>query len=124
MASLITDKIVAVAYNEKLTNKIRKSLAGVRELEEKKMFSGITFMVDGKMCISVGNNRIMCRIDPLLHEEATAKEGCSTVTMKGRAYKGFVYVDQEAVKLKKDLEYWIALSLDFNKRAKASKKKK
>ena|SRR5438876_12360276 len=113
-----------MAYNEKLTNRIREALAGVSNVEEKKMFSGITFMVNGKMCISAGNDRIMCRIDPAVHEEAIKKKGCRTVVMKEREYKGYVYVNEEAIKSKKDLDYWIGLALDFNKRAKASKPRK
>jgi len=44
--------------------------------------------------------------------------------MKGREYKGYVYVSEEGIKTKKDLAYWITLALDFNKLAKSSKKKK
>jgi TfoX/Sxy family transcriptional regulator of competence genes len=110
-----------MAYNEKLTNRLREALTGVSNIEEKRMFSGITFMVNGKMCISAGDDRIMCRIDPAIHEEAINRKGCRTVMMKGREYKGYVYVNEESIKTKKDLDYWVGLSLDFNKRAKASK---
>ena len=44
--------------------------------------------------------------------------------MKGRQYEGYVYVSEEGFKSKKDFEYWIGLCLDFNKKAKASKKTK
>ena len=40
--------------------------------------------------------------------------------MKGREYRGWVYVDEAAVKNKRDLDYWVRLSLDYNKQAKAS----
>src|SRR6266545_3016219 len=110
-----------MAYNEKLTNRVRVALADIPDVEEKKMFSGITFMVNGKMCISVGNDRIMCRIDPSIHEKAIERKGCRTVTMKGRVYKGYVYVSEEGIKTKKDFDYWVSLALDFNKWAKASK---
>ena len=113
-----------MAYNEKLTNRIREALAHLRKVEEKKMFRGITFMVNEKMCISVGDNEIMCRIDPAIHEEVIQKKGCRTVVMKGREYKGYVYVNEDNIKAKKDLDYWVGLALDFNKRAKASKKRK
>ena len=113
-----------MAYNEKLTNRVRLALAHLPKVEEKKMFRGVTFMVEGKMCISVGDDRIMCRIDPDLHEEAIKGKGCRTVEMKGREYKGYVYVSEEGIKTKKDFDYWIGLSLDFNKKAKASPKKK
>ena len=110
-----------MAYNEKLTNRVREALTDISNVEEKKMFSGITFMVNGKMCISAGDDRIMCRIDPVIHEEVIKKKGCRTVEMKGREYKGYVYVNDKGMKTKKDFHYWIGLALDFNKRAKASK---
>ena len=113
-----------MAYNQKLYERLKRSLANIPKVEEKKMFRGITFMVDGKMCVSVSGDRIMCRIDPLLHDEAIKKQGCETVQMRGRDYKGFVYVSADAIPSKKELDYWVKLSLDFNKKAKASKKKK
>lgn len=110
-----------MAYNEKLTNRLREALAGIPNVKEKRMFSGITFMVNGKMCVSAGNDRIMCRINPLIHDEVVEKNWCRPVIMKGREYKGFVYVNEEGIKTKKDLNYWVKLALDFNKLAKASK---
>jgi TfoX/Sxy family transcriptional regulator of competence genes len=112
-----------MAYNEKLTNRVRKALKHLPKVEEKKMFSGITFMVNGKMCISVGDDRIMCRIDPVIHEEAVKKKGVRTVKMGGREYKGYIYVSEDAIKTKKEFDHWINLALEFNKIAKASKKK-
>jgi TfoX/Sxy family transcriptional regulator of competence genes len=113
-----------MAYNEKLTARIREALAHLPKVEEKRMFRGVAFMVNDKMCISAGDNKIMCRIDPSIHEEALKRKGCETVKMKGREYKGYVYVSEEGIKTKKDLDYWVHLALEFNKLAKASKKKK
>ncbi len=113
-----------MAYNEELTNKLRLALAHLPEVEEKKMFRGVAFMVEGKMCITAGDNEIMCRIDPAIHEEVIKRKGCRAVKMKGREYKGYVYITGEGIKLKKDFDYWIGLALDFNKKAKASPKKK
>ncbi len=79
-------------------------------------------MVDKKMCITAGADRIMCRINPAIHEEAIKRKGCSTVIMRGREYKGYVHVNEESIKNKKDFDYWIQLALDYNKIAKASRK--
>jgi TfoX/Sxy family transcriptional regulator of competence genes len=113
-----------MAYNEKLTARIREALAHLPKVEEKRMFRGVTFMVDDKMCITAGDNKIMCRIDPAIHEDVIKRKGCETVKMRGREYKGYVYVSEEGIKTKKDLDYWIRLALEFNKLAKSSKKKK
>jgi len=85
------------------------------------MFGGITFMVNGKMCISVGRNRLMCRIDPASHEKAIARRGAQTVKMKGRAYRGFVHVREDAVTSPRELDYWVKACLQYNTQAKASR---
>ena len=110
--------------DDSLAHRVKAALARIPEVEQKKMFGGITFMVRGKMCVSVGAERIMCRIDPALHDAALEREGCRTVVMKGRQYRGYVYVDAEAVRAKRDLDYWIGLALDYNDRAKASTRKR
>ena len=111
-----------MAYNKILTDKVRMALGNFPDIEEKRMFSGITFMVDGKMCISVGNDRIMCRIDPVIHEQAILRKACRAVIMKGREYKGYVYIQEEGLTTKEDVDYWVGLALGFNKKAKATAK--
>ena len=113
-----------MAYNEELTNKIREKIAHIPNVEEKRMFRGVVFMVNGKMCITVGDDEIMFRIDPALQEEALKKNHTRPVIMKGREYNGYIYVQENGIKAKKDFDYWIELALDFNKKAKASPKKK
>jgi len=113
-----------MAYNEFWAHRVRAALAHIPRVVEKKMFGGIAFMVNGKMCISAGKDRLMFRIDPASHEKALKRKGCRTVMMKGREYKGYVYVSEEGMKTKKDFDYWIGLALDYNKKAKASTRRK
>jgi len=108
--------------NDVLLERVRASLARVSRVEEKRMFGGVTFMVRGKMCVCAGKGRIMCRIDPALHDAAVKRKGARTVVMKGRQYRGWVYVDAAAVKTTRELVYWVRLSLDYNKQAKASRR--
>lgn len=113
-----------MAYSEKLAQRVREALVTVPNIEEKKMFRGITFMVNEKMCVSVSGDELMCRIDPALQEEVTAKNGCREMIVKGRPMKGFVYVEESVLKNRRELDYWIKLALDFNSKAKISKKKR
>lgn len=112
-----------MAYNETLAIRVREALTHLPGVEEKKMFGGLAFMVDGKMCITVGRDRIMCRINPLLHNEALKKEGASTVVMGGKNYKGYIHIKEEAIIAREDFQYWLDLALEFNKTTKASGKK-
>lgn len=112
-----------MAYNQKLAGRIKIALSHLPDVEEKRMFRGVTFMVNGKMCISVSGDELMCRVNPDLHDKLIKKTGCRPVIMKNREYKGFVYVKDETLKHKKDLDFWIGLCLEFNDKAKSSKRK-
>jgi TfoX/Sxy family transcriptional regulator of competence genes len=114
--------IIPMAYSEQLANRIRERLANLPKLEEKAMMGGLTFMVNGKMCVGIIKDELMCRIDPEFHEIAIQKPGCRTMDFTKRPMIGYVLVDDSGMKSKKDFDYWIELSLDFNKHAKASKK--
>jgi ribonuclease PH len=104
---------------EPLTIKVRKALVHMPSVEEKRMFSGIAFMVNGKLCVSVSvaKDRIMFRIDPDIHDEAIKRKASRTVIMKGHEYKGYVYVGKEGISSQEDFDYWMELALDFNKKA-------
>ena len=107
-----------------LIDHVRTALSGRVDFQEKRIFGGVTFMVRGKMCISAGTGRIMCRIDPDVHESALEREGCRTVTMKGRQYRGHVYVDGDALIAQGNLDYWINLSLEYNGKATKAPRKR
>jgi TfoX/Sxy family transcriptional regulator of competence genes len=113
-----------MAHNEKLTARVRGAQAGVSKVEEKIMFRGVLFMVEGKMCLSTGDDELMCRIDHVLHDSLIQKPGVRTLEMKGKPYIGYIKVKEEVLKTKKQLDYWVGLALEFNKKAKASPKKK
>ena len=63
------------------------------------------------------------RVDPGMHKMAIKRKGCRTMDFTNRPMIGYVLIDESGRKSKTDFDYWIGLSLDFNKRAKASKKK-
>ena len=105
-----------------LLDRVRAALKPTRRVEEKRMFGGTAFMVNGKMCVTVGKKGLLCRIDPDEHDAAVARDGASTMVMNGRSYRGYVRVDPGALETKRDLDSWIDLALDFNSRAKSSKK--
>ena len=113
-----------MAFNETLANRIRERLADHSKVEEKAMMGGLTFMVNDKMCVGIIKDEMMCRIDPEFHDKAVEIPGCRTMDFTNRPMKGYIMVDDTAMKTNKEFEYWIKLALDFNKFAKSSKKKK
>ena len=113
-----------MAYNEKLADRIRGNLSKIPNVEEKKMFGGLAFMVKDKMCINVSGENLMCRFDPELEDTISKKKGYQKVIMKGKEFKGYCYVEPAGYKTKKQFYFWINLCLDFNKVAKSSKQNK
>lgn len=114
-----------MSYNIELANKVRAALTQHPELkiEEKKMFGGNAFMVNGKMCVNVSGENLMCRFNPELLNEVSKRKGYHPMTMQGRNYKGYCYVSEDGYKSEKDFLYWISICLDYNDKAKSSKKK-
>lgn len=113
-----------MAYDPELAERIRSYLFNIPDIlvEEKKMFGGLAFMVNGKMCVNASKDRLMCRFDPSREQEISHKTGYQEVIMKGRVYRGYCYVQPEGFEDEKDFKFWIELCLDFNAQAKSSKK--
>ncbi len=108
-----------MTYDETLAGRVRKALARTSNVTEKKMFGGVAFIVNGKMCVTVGRTGIMCRIDPAIQGELMERRGCQPVIMGGRAYRGYVRVGEKALRADQDLRTWVRYALDFNERIKA-----
>lgn len=113
-----------MAYDQALADRIREALVDQKDVEEKEMFGGICFMVNGKMCAGVMKDELMCRIDPASVEQALEKPGCRAMKMGAKTMKGYVLVGAEGIRHIEDFSYWISLCLEFNPKAKASVKTK
>ena len=103
-----------VSATDDLVSRMREALSGTPRLTERRMFGSTGFMVRGNLCLSARAERIMCRIDPVLHDKAVARAGCKTVVMRGRPMKGYVYVAAEVLKTRRALDYWVRLALAYN----------
>jgi hypothetical protein len=112
-----------MAYNEFLADRMRFVLDRKNQVYiEKKMMGGLVFMVDNKMCLGVVKDDLMARIDPTTQDEALKKKGSREMDFTHRPMNGYIFVNLEGTDMDSDLEYWVDLALDFNPRAKASKK--
>jgi hypothetical protein len=104
-----------VAEHEALMSSVKAALGSDLPFTERKMFGGTAFMVRGKMCVSVGRERCMFRINPAIHDTVMGRDGSRTVVMKGRKYKGYVHVDAHALRTMQELTFWIDLALAYNR---------
>ena len=121
---VICEKKNLMAYNDKLADMTRELISQRhKNVEEKAMFGGLCFMVNDKMCVGVEKERLMVRLDPAKYEEVMERDGCKPMDFTGKIMKGYVFVDADVLNTKRKLEYWIKLALEYNKIAKASKKR-
>jgi len=113
-----------MSYNTKLADRVREALAHLPDVEEKEMFRGVCFMVNGKMCVCVSGEELLCRIGAEAMADALDENGVRQMVMaRNKPSKDFVFVSQEAFQRQTDFDKWIKLALDFNPKAKASKKR-
>lgn len=107
-----------MAYNEALTQRVRELLARIPDVEEKKMFGSIGFMVNGKLALGVGDHDdhiMMVRVGAEAYEKALQKKGAAPAIMRSRERKGYIFLLNEAVKSPADLQEWVNLVLAYNK---------
>jgi TfoX/Sxy family transcriptional regulator of competence genes len=114
-----------MAYSEVLADRAREVISQTEEnVEEKRMFGGLCFMVEDKMLAGVMKDRLMLRLNPDKFDEVIEQDGCTPMDFTGKKMRGFVYVDMEVLDTREKMEYWINLALDYNKIAKPTKRKK
>lgn len=112
-----------MAYNEQLADRVRELIAtSADEVEEKKMFGGLSFMVNDKMCVGIKSDRIMVRIAPEQFDEALETEGFEPMIHGGKIMTGFGFVREDVLRTTQQLQHWITLALAYNQTAKSSKK--
>jgi TfoX/Sxy family transcriptional regulator of competence genes len=111
-------------FNEKIAGRIREALKDVKNLTEKKMFGGIAFMVNDKMCVGVDKDAMMLRCEPEMTEELLTKKGARPFDLTGKPMKGWLLIDEEGTKSKKDFDFWINTAIEANKKATTTKVKK
>ena len=114
-----------MAYNEYLADRVRLLFREKHiKAEEKKMFGGFCFMIDDKLCCGIFKEELMVRIAPEDENIYLQNEDCRMMDETTNSMKGFLMISPEGIDMDDDLNLWINRCLEFNPRAKSSKKKK
>ena len=87
-----------MGYDEKLAARVRALLADRKDVGERKMFGGLTFMVSGHMCCGVNGDELIVRLDPDDEDDALAKPHARPMDFTGRPMHGFVTVRPKGLK--------------------------
>ncbi len=96
-----------MAYDEELADRIREALHDRDDIEERKMFGGITFMIAGRMACGVVHDDLMVRVGPDGHEAALAEPHTRPMDFTGRPMRGMVYVEPAGTRSDTDLAQWV-----------------
>lgn len=102
-----------MAYDEGLAERIRSLWCERHDIEEKKMFGGLCFLVGGHMVAGIVGEELMLRVGPAAYEEALARPHVREMDFTKRPLKGFVYVSPAGFDEDDALEAWLALGLSF-----------
>jgi TfoX/Sxy family transcriptional regulator of competence genes len=103
-----------VAYDEELANRIRELIAGEAGVTEKQMFGGLAFLIGGNMSVAAsGQGGLMVRVDPDETEALLEKPHVQPFVMREREMKGWLRVDDEGVRTKRQLEPWVKRGVAF-----------
>lgn len=106
-----------MAYSEVLADRIRQALAPLTPVKEQKMFGGLAFLVNGKMCVGAySGGEMMLRCDPDRVDALVTRKGARHADMKGKPMaKGWLLIGSEGTDSPQDLDYWIGVALEFNR---------
>jgi TfoX/Sxy family transcriptional regulator of competence genes len=116
-----------MAYDEQLGVRIADVLSDLDiSFTEKKMFGGLGFMINDKMCVGVIKSELMIRVLEDDFEKVLAMPHARPMDFVGRPMHGFLYINREGFANQDLLQGWIRLALEFAEKGvlKSKKKKK
>lgn len=103
-----------MAYDEELAVRIRALLGGEADLTEKKMFGGLAFLIGGNMAVAAsGQGGVLVRVDPAQSDRLLATTKARLMEMRGRGMQGWLRVDSEDVRTKRQLAKWVGLGATY-----------
>ena len=102
-----------MAFSEALAARIRQGLARRKGIEEKKMFGGIGFLLNGNICVGVWKESLIVRLGPEEYEDALKESFVKEFDITGRAMKGWVLVEPEGIEADDQLNAWIQKAVKF-----------
>ena len=102
-----------MAFSEELAERIRQGLARRKGIEEKKMFGGIGFLLNGNLLVGVWKDCLIVRLGPEEGEEALKEPHVKEFDITGGAMKGWVLVASEGVEADDELSGWVQRAVKF-----------
>jgi TfoX/Sxy family transcriptional regulator of competence genes len=102
-----------MAFDESLADRIRAGLRRKKGIEEKKMFGGLGFLLNGAMLVGVWKDSMIVRIGPDGHEVAILEANVKEFDITGKPMKGWVLIEPAGVQNDLQVKAWIQRALKF-----------
>ena len=103
-----------MAYDEELADRLRELLAGEPDVTEKKMFGGFAFLIGGNMAVAAsGQGGVLVRVDPADSDELVETSRARFMEMRGRPMQGWLRIDANDVRTKRELARWVRLGKEY-----------
>ncbi len=103
-----------MAFDEDLANGIRELLGCERGVEEKRMFGGLAFLVNGNMSVAVsGQGGLLVRVPPEDTDTLVERAYVSSMVMAGRQTRGWIRVDAAGVRTRRQLRNWVTRGVGY-----------
>ena len=100
-------------FDEDLAARIRHALARKKNIEEKRMFGGIGFLLHGNMLVGVWKEFLIARLGPDQGDEALLEPHVRQMDITGKPMKGWIMVEPEGVEDDEPLKEWIKQAVKF-----------
>lgn len=105
-----------MAYDEDLVNRLRELLAAERGIEEKRMFGGLAFLINGNMAVAAsGRGGLMVRVPPEDTTALVARDHVEPMIMAGRETRGWIRVADPGMRTKRQLQSWVTCGVNYAK---------
>jgi TfoX/Sxy family transcriptional regulator of competence genes len=102
-----------MAFDESLAARIRDALARKRGVQEKKMFGGVGFLLNGNLLVGVWKDSLIVRLGPDNYDDALLEPHVREFDITGRSMKGWVLVGPVGVENDDQLNDWIERAVKF-----------
>lgn len=113
-----------MAFNERLAERVRAALDGRAGISERKMFGGLAFLLDGKMCVGVLGDELVVRSGAERYAESLKRPHARPMDFTGRSMTGMVYVAPAGTSRGAALQRWVKLGLEAASAATPSKRRR
>ncbi len=114
-----------MASDPKTLERVRRVLSRQKGVVEKRIVGGsLGLMVKGKLCVSVGEERILVRVDKGSRLKLLKKPGAKPMKMGGKTLTGFIFIELAGYRTDAQLKAWIQQSLEVISALPQKKKRK